>query len=42
MVWGAPITPAILKNMSEEEAIKHVESEINAASRKAFEILANV
>ncbi|MDR2067672.1 MAG: hypothetical protein LBP41_01635, partial [Holosporaceae bacterium] len=42
MVWGQPIVPAKLKNMQEKEAIEYVESEINAASRKAFEVLANV
>jgi lysophospholipid acyltransferase (LPLAT)-like uncharacterized protein len=39
MVWEKPISPAELKNLSENEAIALVESRINRASQKANEIL---
>ncbi|MDR1334363.1 MAG: lysophospholipid acyltransferase family protein [Holosporaceae bacterium] len=41
MVWEKPISAAELSEMSEEEAIKYVESRINAASQKAYEMLSD-
>jgi lysophospholipid acyltransferase (LPLAT)-like uncharacterized protein len=41
MVWGKPISAAELKAMSEEEAINYVESKINAATKKALDMLAD-
>jgi lysophospholipid acyltransferase (LPLAT)-like uncharacterized protein len=42
MVWGEPISSNELKNMSENEAIEYVESKINEASQKAYEILMRI
>jgi lysophospholipid acyltransferase (LPLAT)-like uncharacterized protein len=41
MVWEKPISAIELNEMSEEEAMKYVESRINAASQKAYEMLSN-
>jgi lysophospholipid acyltransferase (LPLAT)-like uncharacterized protein len=41
-VYGSPISPATLEEMSEKEAMEYVESQINATSKKAHEIMTNV
>ncbi|MDR1235884.1 MAG: lysophospholipid acyltransferase family protein [Holosporaceae bacterium] len=41
MVWEKPISAAELGEMSEEKAREYVESKINAASQKAYEVLTN-
>jgi lysophospholipid acyltransferase (LPLAT)-like uncharacterized protein len=41
MVWEKPISAAELKTMSREEAVEYVESRIDAASKKAYNILTN-
>jgi lysophospholipid acyltransferase (LPLAT)-like uncharacterized protein len=41
-MFGAPISPATLESMSEEEAMEYVESRINDVSQKTHEALVNV
>jgi lysophospholipid acyltransferase (LPLAT)-like uncharacterized protein len=41
IVWEKPISASKLASMSREESIKYVESKINDASRKAYEVLIN-